>query len=157
MKNLNEYMEVVISEGEYWWGGSSAEAEHQPFSAESEYFYDMYMGYNQTMPLLLSNAGRYIWCEKPMAVKISGGVIQLEAESEIFLKKAGSTLKYAYLAASKNHFPFSGRLPEPKFFETAQYNTWMEMDYNQTQEGVLAYAHGLIDNGYEPGVIMIDE
>ena len=150
-------LEVKILNDEYWWGVSSAESRHQPFCAESEYFYDMYMGYNQTMPLLLSIAGRYIWCEKPMRVRFSGGVIYLEAEAEILLKKAGNTLRDAYLAASKSHFPFSGRLPETKFFETAQYNTWMEMDYNQTQEGVLRYAHGLIDNGYEPGVLMIDE
>ena len=150
-------IEVKILDGEYWWGVSSAESKHQPFDKSSEYFYDMYKGYNQTMPLLLSNLGRYIWCDKPMKVRFSGGVIYLDAKTEIFLKQAGTTLKDAYLAASRNHFPFTGRLPEPKFFKTAQYNTWMEMDYNQTQEGVLRYAHGLVDNGYEPGVLMIDE
>ncbi len=150
-------LETKIENGEYWWGVSSAEAKHQPFTKDSEYFYDMYRGYNQTMPLLLSNTGRYIWCEKPMRVRFSDGNIFAEAECEIILKQAGNTLKTAYLAASKNHFPFTGKLPEPKFFETAQYNTWMEMDYNQTEEGVLRYARGLIENGYEPGVLMIDE
>lgn len=33
----------------------------------------------------------------------------------------------------------------------------MEFDYNQSQKGVLEYAHGLVDNGYTPGIFMIDE
>lgn len=148
---------VKIQENEYWWGGSSAHAECQPFTAESEYKFNMYSGANQTMPLFLSNMGRYIWCEKPMQVHIVNGEINLSAESEILLCNAGNTLRDAYLAASRAHFPFSGKVPPHKFFTTAQYNTWMELDYNQSQEGVLKYAHGLIEHGYEPGVLMIDE
>ena len=142
---------------EYWWGGSSSEAAHQPFSAESEYFYDMSFGHNQTMPLLLSNRGRYVWCDSPMKISFSKGKLFAEAKSEIVISREGDDLRSAYLAASKKHFPFCGKMPERKFFETAQYNTWMEMDYNQTQDGVLKYARGIIENGYEPGVLMIDE
>lgn len=57
----------------------------------------------------------------------------------------------------KKHFPFCGKIPAERFFTTAQYNTWMELDYNQSQEGVLTYARNLIKNGYEAGVLMIDE
>ena len=150
-------LKVKILENEYWWGGSSAHGEQQPFTAESEYKFNMYFGTNQTMPLFISSRGRYVWCEKPMQVTVSGGEINLSAECEILLCEAGETLKDAYLAASRAHFPFSGKVPQHKFFTTAQYNTWMELDYNQTQEGVLKYAKGLIEHGYEPGVIMIDE
>ena len=142
---------------EYWWGGSVAEAGHDPFTVESVYTYDMERGSNQTMPFFLSNLGRYIWCDSPMKVSMADGVINLSARSEILLRQAGTTLREAYLAASQAHFPFSGKMPPSKFFTTAQYNTWMELDYNQTQEGVLKYAHGLIDHGYEPGILMIDE
>jgi hypothetical protein len=83
-------LEVKILDGEYWWGVSSAESKHQPFDKSSEYFYDMYKGYNQTMPLLLSNLGRYIWCDKPMMVRFSGGVIYLDAKTEIFFQNRQS-------------------------------------------------------------------
>lgn len=148
---------VTMLPGEYWWGGSVAESGHDPFTAQSLYDYDMEHGGNQTMPLFLSNLGRYIWCDSPMKVHMEKGIITLNARSQITLHHPGTTLRDAYLAASQAHFPFSGKVPPHKFFTTAQYNTWMELDYNQTQEGVLKYAHGLIDHGYEPGVLMIDE
>lgn len=148
---------VKIKENEYWWGSSVAHSHLDPFTAESEYKFNMIAGTNQTMPLFISNLGRYVWCEKPMQVHIVNGEINLLAESEILLCEAGETLRDAYLAASRAHFPFSGKMPPKKFFTTAQYNTWMELDYNQSQEGVLKYARGLIEHGYEPGVLMIDE
>ena len=148
---------VKMLAGEFWWGGSSAKSYELPLTSESEYEIDMYNGYNQTMPLYLSSMGRYMWSEKPMKVKVSGGVFDIMSESDIILREAGSTLREAYLAASQAHFPFSGKVPPLKFFETAQYNTWMEFDYNQNQEGILKYAHAIVDNGYEPGVLMIDE
>lgn len=150
-------LKVKMLDGECWWGGSVAESSHNPFTKDSIYDYDMYKGSNQTMPLFISNKGRYIWCERPMLVHIENGELDLSATEKIILCNAGKTLKDAYLCASKRHFPFTGRVPPSKFFTTAQYNTWMELDYNQSQEAVLKYAHGIVDNGYEPGVIMIDE
>ena len=149
---------VKMLDGEYWWGGSTAMAEPMPLSEKTVcYTLDMYRGYNQTMPLYVSSLGRYIWSEKPLRVDVSDGEFRLESESEIILESGGSCLKDAYLTASKKHFPFTGKVPPLKFFMTAQYNTWMEYDYNQTQTGVLEYAHGIVDNGYEPGILMIDE
>ena len=148
---------VKMLDGEYWWGGSVSTAEVNPFDKNSVFDYDMERGNNQTMPFFLSNLGRYIWCEKPMKVHIEGGEISLSANDEIILCKAGDSLRDAYLCASKKHFPFSGKIPPIDFFTTAQFNTWMEMDYNQTQEGVLKYAHGLVEHGYNGGVLMIDE
>ena len=144
-------------ENELWYGGSVSEACKNPFDKSSDYTYDMSLGNNQTMPLFISTMGRYIWCEDPILVKIENGVFDLSADTEIILVNAGKTLKDAYLEASKNHFKFSGKVPPIRFFESAQYNTWMELDYHQNQEDILKYAHGIIDNGYEPGVLMIDE
>lgn len=148
---------VKMLEDEYWWGGSAAHGECQPFSIHSEYKIDMNYGSNQTMPMFISNKGRYIWCESPMLVHISNGEIELSGDGEIKLCHAGETLRDAYLAVSRNHFPFLGKVPPSHFFTSAQYNTWMELDYHQSQEGVLRYARGLIEHGYEPGILMIDE
>ncbi len=149
---------VKMLDNEYWWGIASARGEEQPFSAQSKFEFNMNCedGDNQTMPLFLSNQGRYIWCEGPMDIKIENGEINLSAQSEIILCHAGDTLRDAYLCASQKHFPFSGKVPPVKFFTTAQYNTWMELDYNQNQEGILEYARKITQNGYEPGILMID-
>ena len=149
--------QIKIREGEYWWGGSTAKSIELPLSVDSEYEIDMYNGANQTMPFFLSSQGRYIWSDMPMNVKLSGGIFDISSEADIILCEAGESLKDAYLAASSKHFPFSGKTPPLDFFETAQYNTWMEFDYNQTQQGVLNYARAIVKNGYKPGVIMIDE
>ncbi|MCG8514154.1 MAG: hypothetical protein MI740_08435, partial [Halanaerobiales bacterium] len=37
------------------------------------------------------------------------------------------------------------------------YNTWIELMYDQNQEDILKYAHDIIDNGFPPGVLMIDD
>ena len=148
---------VVIKEKEYWWGGSAGRGFEQPYDKKSLVEYDMEDGSNQTMPLFVSNYGRYIWSDSPMKVTIKDGKINIESDTEIELNQEGKTLKEAYLNASRNKFPFSGKMPEKLFFETAQYNTWMEMDYNQSQRGVLKYAKGIIECGYKPGILMIDE
>ncbi|MBQ8321103.1 MAG: glycoside hydrolase [Clostridia bacterium] len=150
-------LNAVILDDEYWWGGSTAMTCKLPITKKSFYELDMNAAYNQTMPLFLSSMGRYIWSAEPFTVSVHDGVIACKGPSEIIIKKCGNTLKDAYLYAMKKHFPFSGKIPPMKFFATAQYNTWMEMDYNQTQEGVLEYARNIVKNGYPAGIIMIDE
>ncbi len=148
---------VKMLDNELWFGGSAADAMGEPFDKSSVYDIDMECGLNQTMPLFVSTMGRYIWCDDPMKVHIENGEFLLSGESDIILCHAGNSLKDAYLAASDNHFKFTGKMPPLKFFESAQYNTWMEFDYHQNQADILKYAHGIVDNGYEPGVLMIDE
>lgn len=149
---------VDIYENEYWWGGSADDGTENPFSCESLYERDFSIsGGNQTMPVYMSSKGRYIWCEDIFKISIQNGRIVIESEGEITLEQGGKTLKDAYMAAMKKHFPFNGKgLPEI-FFRTAQYNTWMEFTYEPTQEKVLEYAHSIVDNGFVPGIMIIDE
>lgn len=113
---------------------------------------------NQAQPLLLSNKGNVIWSEEPFAIKHIGDEIILKKLSGKFVTvTAGKTLKDAHLYASKNFFPPSGKAPHPFLFSRPQYNTWIELLYNQNQRDVLKYAKGIIDNGFPPGVIMIDD
>ena len=69
----------------------------------------------------------------------------------------GKTLREAREFASGNFFPASGKMPDELLFSEPQYNTWIELTYNQNQEDVLKYAHAIIDNGFPPGVFMIDD
>lgn len=71
--------------------------------------------------------------------------------------KAGTTLKEALLAASAKHFPPSGKIPEPTFFSLPQYNTWIELMYDQNQEDIMNYAHKAVENGFPQGVFMVDD
>lgn len=143
--------------GEHWWGGSSDSGTQQPFTAASRYAADFRVeASNQTMPLYLSDHGRYIWSEEPFRVEIADGVLRFFG-AEMTLVKAGETLRDAYRAAMAAHFPFSGKRLPDTFFTTAQYNTWMEFTYFPTQEKTLAYAHGVVDHGFTPGILIIDE
>ena len=67
------------------------------------------------------------------------------------------TLKGAQLAAAKKHFNLNGKIPNTDFFRVPQYNTWIELMYNQNQKQILEYAHSFVDAGMEPGILMIDE
>lgn len=75
----------------------------------------------------------------------------------MIVQTPGATLKDAYLAACQAHFKPSGVLPEELFFTMPQYNTWIELMYNQNQEDILNYAKGILDNGFPSGVLMIDD
>lgn len=142
---------------EHWWGGTSNSGTENPFDATSVFHADFRRNAsNQAMPLYISDHGRYIWSEDPFQVDIENGELRFIG-TDVTLTKAGDTLKEAYLAAMRAHFPFTGKQLSDTFFRTAQYNTWMEFTYHPTQEKVLAYAHAVVDNGFTPGILIIDE
>ena len=146
-----------ILENEYLWCGSTFFGDQNPFNKESEFHQNMYLrSSNQTMPLVLSNKGRYFWSDKPIIIDIKDGILTIEGEN-VKEYKVGSTLKDAYTHAMKTHFPFDGRKLPDMFFKTAQYNTWMHFNYFPTQEKVLEYAHNIIKHGFIPGIFIFDE
>ena len=143
--------------GECWWGGTSDDGNAVPFTESTDLTRDFRISCpNQTMPMYLSSHGRCIWSEEPFAVTIRDGVFLMEG-NEITLEKLGENLPEAYRAAQAKHFPPQGPIPPEKFFVTPQYNTWMQYTYQPTQAGVLAYAQSILDNGFTPGVLIIDE
>lgn len=145
-------------ENEVWWGGSSNYGTQMPIGSDSSYCQDFRIdASNQTMPFFVSNKGRYIWSEYAFKAEVKDGKFCFEGKDDIALYNGGSTLKEAYQAASKAHFPFTGKQLPEAFFRTAQYNTWIEFMYQPYQEGVLRYAQDIIDNGFEPGIFIIDE
>lgn len=149
-------------ENEFFWGGAVANGLDMPITAGSEYARDYTDGgRNQLMPLFLSSKGRYVWSEDPFKVWVENGELCFEG-TDFELYDEGTCLKDAYLAAMEKHFPFTetrklGKKMPDVFFRTAQYNTWMEFPYNPTQKSVLEYAHAIVDHGFEPGVLIIDE
>lgn len=159
---------VKSLDGELWYGAYTAQAFNgtaldkivlQPFPAEygvKDLRYDN--NSNQAAPLLISNMGRYIWSDAPFAFSLSGGDLHFISELEaIEAKTAGTTLREAYLAAMKQFFPPAGRTPAEELFLMPQYNTWIELGHDQSQDKILKYARAAIRNGFPTGVFMIDD
>jgi len=146
-----------MDEGEYWWGGTAEHGSFSPFGHDTEIKADFRVECpNQTMPMFLSNKGRCIWSEEPFGIEVRDGMFILDG-NDITIENFGSNLRDAYRSAQAKYFPPEGdELPE-EFFRTPQYNTWMQYTYNPTQEGVLKYAHDIIDHGFKPGILIIDE
>ena len=146
--------------GERWWGGATALGSKMPFGKDLPPFNLFNRNdNNQVSPLLVSNKGRYVWSDRPFTFSVRQGNLHLDSPFAPIAvsKKAGATLRDAYLAAMHAHFPPSGKLPDSLFFTMPQYNTWIELIYNQNQKDVLTYAEDIVKNGFPPGIIMIDD
>jgi alpha-glucosidase len=148
---------ISIQKQEQWFGGAVNKGSVMPF--ENNFSLNLYGNNegNQAAPLLLSTNGRYIWSEKPFEFSIKADTLHIKSLEEIKIKKAGNTLREAFRAVSKESFPASGQMPDSMLFTSPQYNTWIELLYNQNQEDILKYAHSIINNGFPPGVLMIDD
>jgi len=154
--------EVVIEiyQGEYWWGGLSSKGHETPYDASTNIKYNLWgdnFG-NQAQPLLLSSKGRFVWCEEPMEYSFENGkIVVTSPNGEIITGKQGNNIKDVYQYVSKKYFPSNGKIPEEMLFTRPQYNTWIELMYDQNEEAILKYARDIIDKGYPPGVLMIDD
>jgi len=160
-----ESLLIGLLDGELWWGGAVADGELMPFG---DRFHDRdlsesagisgavgFGSSNQSAPVLLSNRGRFVWSEQPFAFAFSGGVLRLRGEGLVHAHP-GQTLRGAFTAAAR-YFPPSGAIPPEQMFSAPQYNTWIEMPYEPTQPAVLEYVEALLDTGFPPGVVMIDD
>ncbi len=156
----DDSLSLEIIEGEYWWGGLSSQGHNTPYSFESNVSHDLWGNNegNQAQPLLLSSKGRFLWCDNPIKYSFNNGEITVTTRAgKIIFGDAGNNLRDAYNHAAKNFFPPDGRIPDAKLFTHPQYNTWIELMYDQNEEEILKYAQAIIDNGYPPGVLMIDD
>jgi hypothetical protein len=147
----------VIKDHEQWFGGAVDEGIAMPFT--NGYSLNLYGNAegNQAVPLLVSTKGRFIWSDQPFRFSIVENNLQIECLQQVSMEQSGATLADAYKAASKKYFPPSGRLPDTMLLSRPQYNTWIELTYDQNQTDILKYAHAIIDNGFPPGVLMIDD
>jgi alpha-glucosidase len=150
-----------MEDDERWWVGVISDSHLMPLDRSSKpYTVDLYGDThgNQVQPLLLSSSGRYVWSEEPFRLQIREGTIAFGDERGTLEEgRAGTTLREAALGAAKRFYPPSGRVPAQTLFTRPQFNTWIELTYDQNQADVLTYARGIVENGFAPGVLMIDE
>lgn len=157
----SNFLIVPVAPGEEWWGGRVVDGPAMPFDDHSELARSLHAyvrgGGNQSTPLLISSQGRFIWNDNPFDFAFVGSDLRLtNAITPWQTGDGGSTLRDAFHAAQR-FFPPSGRMPDDLLFTAPQYNTWIELLYDQTEENILRYAHAIIDQGYPPGVLMIDD
>ena len=144
---------------EKWWGGMVGIGSQMPYQSNTRQ-YDLARENfnNQIVPLFISSQGRYVWSEHPFKYQFRNDTLIIDSEyEEVKVVSAGKNLKEAYLAASKQHFPPSGEIPAEVFFSKPQYNTWIELMYNQNQKDILNYAEQVIANKFPTGIFMIDD
>ncbi|MCG6186021.1 glycoside hydrolase family 31 protein [Maribellus maritimus] len=154
----NQPFKIDLLPGEKIWSGVITDGHKMPLAGGFEFdFYANNQG-NQTQPLLLSNKGLYVWSQKPYKFEIGNNeIIISENYGKVEHGRNGTTLKEARQFASEHFFPASGKMPDEMLFTEPQYNTWIELTYDQNQEDILKYAHAIINNGFPPGVFMIDD
>lgn len=79
---------VSVPAGEWWWGGAVADGQLMPFgniphrrnlATSAGFADDDHAGANQSAPLLVSSAGRYVWSERPFTFSFDGaGALELD-------------------------------------------------------------------------------
>jgi len=156
-ENVTHTEKINKEENSNWWMGLIGKGHQMPFNEDLEF--DTYgSGFgNQVQPLILSDNGDVIWSEEPLRIKNSEKELIVGSRDKIIVTKAGESLKEGFQYASKNYFPPSGKMPDELLFTSPQYNTWIELMYDQNQKDILEYAHAIEDNTYPAGVLMIDD
>ena len=150
-------MIIKIIEDEYWWGLFADRGYEMPYGKETEKEIPMETC-DQGAFILVSNMGRYIYSEKAHVLHFAGGCICVEDENgETEFAEGFSSLHGAYMAVAGKYFQSDGNIPDERFFTFPQYNTWIELMYNQNQADILNYAEEIVKNKMPPGILMIDE
>jgi len=156
-------MEIILEKGEVFWGLRAADGMSMPYGDKTwnsnlhKNVSDGNAASNQVNPMLVSSHGRWFWSDREFDVCIEPGRIEIRNNDAPIISGRAANLKSAFLELSQRFFPAQGKLPEPMMMTKPQYNTWVELQINQNQKGILEYAHGIIDNGYPAGVLMIDD
>src|SRR5699024_4894232 len=96
---------------------------------------------NQATPLLISNQGRFVWSERPFDFEVKDDSLTITNNlAEVKSGEGYDNLRNVYQAVQERFFPAQGILPDPFMFTAPQYNTWIELMYDQEEEKILEYA-----------------
>lgn len=151
--------EIPVLPGEKWWGALTTLGSIMPLEKPTRtYSLRSDNAQNQSAPFLVSSHGRYIWSEQPFDFQFDGAKLLIDSPTEkIEAVKVGKTLREAFILGKGAHFRSNGQLPPELFFSMPQYNTWIELQYNQNQTDIEKYADDILSNGFPAGILMIDD
>lgn len=152
------HIEIKFLDDEYWWGGAVDEGIYMPYIND---YHEIDLNNtncgNQVTSFFISSKGRYFYSDEPIKYQIKNKTLIVDSVEKIKLETKTTNLKDAYYDCAKKHFNFDHKHPLIDMFSIPQYNTWIEMNWYPTQEKVLKYAHSIIDNGFKPGILMLDD
>jgi len=152
--SIHDSLDINVGKNTYWWAGVINHGSKMPLIEPYQANFNSNYG-NQVQPLMISSTGEVIWSDDPYQLDFSPGKLKIKGTVQYY--KGSGTLREAYQYASRTYFPPSGNIPDPLLFTQPQYNTWIELMYDQNQKDVLAYAENIIANGFPAGVLMIDD
>jgi len=107
---------IQLLEGEKLWGGCVTDGRAVPFSQQN-FERDLYGSTrgNQAQPLLLSDRGRYAWCEEPFKFSFRGKKLTGESRAgEVHTGVEGNTLRKVFQYVSRSFFPSNGQIPDER-------------------------------------------
>lgn len=150
---------IAIEKNEKWYGAMTGLGSKMPFkSSLGSLSLSKDNLNNQTVPFLISSFGRYIIGTSPFEFKFTENEILIDSPTEeLSATKAGKNLREAFLTAHSKHFAGSGKIPDEIFFSAPQYNTWIELLFDQNQSDIEKYANDILANGFSAGILMIDD
>lgn len=114
-----ESLVLDFQAGESWFGGITSVGSAMPWTAATKGFSrDLRKSNyaNQSSPLLLSDKGRWVWCDDPFSFTFDKGrlAVKTSEKAPIYTGTAdGGTLRSACLAMMKAHFPPEGKIACP--------------------------------------------
>jgi len=150
-------MLISMYDDEYWYGGYVSQGTAMPVGPSDRLQIDLAPNRtaNQAMPLFVSSKGRYLWRDTGYTIQFDHGTIS--CPDDVQLVSGFGSLRGAYLDAMKRHFPFESIHLSKSLFDKPIFNSWIELTFYQNEQDLLKYAQGIVANGFEPGVLMIDD
>ena len=157
-----ELDEIVLErlDDELWWGGTVADGASMPFGA-GPFYRDLCagLGGGQASPLMISSRGRWIASNQgaPFALSIDAAKVVCRGVGTFDMEREPSNLRLGLAKLNQREVDRAVGAPAPRLFTAPQYNTWIALNAATSQAGVLQYAESLIEYGFPPGVLMIDD
>lgn len=149
-------MRVKILDEEYWYGGIVSASADMPYDKDTHKLI-VFNSEDQAATTLISSKGRAIVSDNYFEALFDSGDIIVDDDYDVEFIDSGKNLRDVVRIISERKYKNDGKIPNGLFFRVPQYNTWIELMYNQNEKQILEYAKAIIDNGMEPGILMIDE
>ena len=95
---------------------------------------------------------------KPLKFAFKDRVLTVTSRAgEIQTGWHGQTLREVFGYVSRTYFPSTGEIPDERLFTKPQYNTWIELIYDQREDRIRKYARDILSHDFPAGVLMIDD
>lgn len=148
----------------HWYGGNVTSAHIWPLETGSSFFDPFYATSNQTSPIWLTSSGVGLFVDTygEMGFEINRDnsglfALYLNRQSDIQINiVAEENIVEAYHKVIQL-VGIPQTVPPRKFFTHPIYNTWIEFFTEVHQHGVIEYARTIIEKGFPPGILMIDD